>query len=75
MVKDTTKAIATETAQRAVEKVLKPEMKDKVAKAETNGANEPGQVNNKKGGFFHKLFHRKDKGNGQNNDGVQMASR
>jgi len=76
LAKDTTKAIATETAQRAVEKILKPEIKERVVKAEANDDHEPVQnTGKKKGNFLHKFFHRKDKGNGQNNDGVQMASR
>jgi AsmA protein len=73
--KDTTKATVTETAQRAVEKVLKPETKEKLLKEEPNKDHETAQASKTKGGFFHKLFHRKNKDNNQNTGSVQMASR
>src|SRR5579862_159723 len=76
LVKETTKTVGTEVAQHAVEKVLKPELKKEVVKAVSNENHESVQGNSqKKSCFLHKFFHRKDKGNGQNKDGVQVASR
>ena len=75
MVKDTAKIIATEMAQRAGTKVVKPEIKEKLVAGGSDQEQEPAQASKKKAGFFHKLFHRKDKGNANGNSGVQMASR
>ena len=75
MVKETTKNIGTGMVQHVGEQVLKTEIKEKVVTGGANQEQEPTQASKKKGGFLHKLLHRKDKSNTNGNSGVQVASR
>jgi hypothetical protein len=75
MVKDTAKNIGTGMVQHVGEQLLKPEIKEKVVTGGSNREEGAAQESKKKGGFLHKLLHRKDKSNTNGNSGVQVASR
>jgi AsmA protein len=74
MAKSTGKAAAKEVAKSAAKSAMQKIAGKSPKDASKNGPATPVEAaNNKKGGFFHNLFHRKDKNNGTG--GTQLASK